>query len=63
MDAQCYERYNSLEDFCSEFGYDLYEERNKATRVYNACERQYNNIIKLFNYEGYEILNAITSQM
>ena len=63
MDAQCYENCNSLEDFADNFGYDLYEERSKATRVFRACERQYNNIIKLFGSDGYEILNCLTYGM
>ena len=63
MDAQCYEQNDSLESFCSAFGYDLYEERSKAEKCYYGCEKQYNNIIKLFGNEGYEILSAITSQM
>ena len=63
MDAQCYENSNSLEDFADNYGYDLYEERGKATRIFRACERQYNNIIKLFGSEGYEVLSAITSNM
>ena len=63
MDAQTYEYYDTLEDFADNTGIDIYEERSKATRIFRACERQYNNIIKLFGSEGYEILSAITSNM
>ena len=59
MDAQCYDNYDNLEDFADNYGYDLYEERSKAKKCFYGCERTYNNIIELFGYEGYEILNAI----
>ena len=59
MDAQCYENYNSLEEFADNFGLDLYEERSKAKKCFEGCRKAYESIIELFSYEGYEILDAI----
>ena len=63
MDAQTYEYYDTLEDFADNTGIDIYEERRKAERIYKACQRTYDNLINTFGSDGYEILNAITSQM
>ena len=63
MDAQTYEYYDTLEDFADNMGIDLYEERRKVERIYKACQRTYDNLINTFGNDGYEILNAITSQM
>lgn len=60
MDAQCYENYDSLEDFADNFGYDLYEERGKAKKCFYGCERAYDNLTELFGMDGYGILNCIT---
>lgn len=63
MDAQCYNNYDTLEDFCSEFGYDLDEEYPKCVRVFGSCKKQYDNITELFGTDGYEILNCLTYGM
>ena len=63
MDAQCYDNYDNLKDFADNFGYDLYEERSKAKKVFYGCERTYDNITELFGTDGYEILNCLTYGM
>lgn len=63
MDAQCYDSYNSLEDFADNMGYDLYEERKKAEKCFYGCERAYDNLTSLFGSDGYEILECITYGM
>jgi hypothetical protein len=63
MDAQCYDNYDNLEDFADNFGYDLYEERGKAKKVFYGCERAYDSITELFGTDGYEILNCLTYGM
>ena len=57
-DAQCVQWNNSFEDFCSEFGYDT--DSRSAERIYNACEKTYNNIQRLFNSDGFDFLSAVT---
>lgn len=54
-DSQCYESARDVEDFASEFGY---EDMAFATKVFNACEKEHDNLIKLFGETGYEILEA-----
>lgn len=43
----------SFEEFCSELGYDLYNEycdgyNMKAKKIYNACQRSYKSAIRVF---------------
>lgn len=61
VDAQSYENSRSLEDFADEFGYDICEssERRKIEKIYNGCEKAYNDIQRVFGYEGYEILSSV----
>lgn len=54
-DAQSYENTDNAEDFAREFGY---EDIAFATKVFNACEKEHDNLIKLFNETGYELLGA-----
>ena len=58
VDAQCYEQSRTFEDFCDNVCYDLEDKR--ARKCYEGCRRTYENIERLFGYEGYEIINAIT---
>ena len=58
VDAQCYEQNRTFEDFCDAICYDLEDKR--ARKCYEGCRRTYENIERLFGYEGYEIINAIT---
>ena len=66
-DAHCYESTGSFEDFCDEFGYDRYTENrygyiviNKdAMRTFNALERTYNAMNRLFTPEQLEKLDEI----
>jgi hypothetical protein len=37
---------NTLEDFCSKFGYDI--DRKKAEKIYNAVKEEYKNVLNLF---------------
>lgn len=59
LDASCYENADSLEDFASEFGYDLWEDRKEAEKAFNGCKTAYESIIRLFGTDGYELLLAI----
>lgn len=58
VDAQCYEQSRTFEDFCDNVCY--YLEDKRARKCYEGCRRTYENIERLFGYEGYEIINAIT---
>ena len=58
VDAQCYEQNRTFEDFCDSVCYDL--EDSRARKCFEGCRRTYENIERLFGYEGYEILNALT---
>ena len=60
LDAEAYDTSASLEDFADDFGYDLYEDRKKTEKIFNACEKQYNNLIKLFGTDGYRVLRELT---
>lgn len=57
MDAQAFDYSRDIEDFCSEFGYDYYEEKSKAERAYNSCARAYAAVNRLFTEEELELLN------
>ena len=50
MDGMAYENCFNLADFMDEFGYD-YEDKDKAQKVYKACERQNNKLHRLFTYD------------
>ena len=66
-DAHCYDTTRSFEDFCDEFGYDRYtenrygdiKENKEAMRAFNACERTYNAMNRLFTPEQIEQLDNI----
>jgi len=55
----CLTKYDpgTLEDFCSEFGYD--EDSRKAYNTYTAVKEEYMNMCSLFNDEELELLNLI----
>ena len=57
----CLEKYDvgTFQDFCNEFGYDEYEERNKTKRIYNLVVRQYENLCRIFTDEQMEMLREI----
>ena len=48
MDAMSFNDASDILDFANEFGYDLYEDAKKVTKVYKACERAYNSLHRLF---------------
>ena len=50
MDSFAYENCYNLADFMDEFGYE-YEDKDKAQKIYKACERQYNKLHRLFTDE------------
>jgi len=43
-DAIGYVNSRNFEDFCSEYGYNIYEERAAARRVYEGCGREYDKL-------------------
>lgn len=45
MDAECVRHGQTLEDFCSEFGYD--SDSKTAERIYNACRDEWAALIRL----------------
>lgn len=47
----------TLEDFCSEFGYD--EDSKKAEKTYNAVKEEYNKVCTIFNDEELTELQEI----
>jgi hypothetical protein len=47
----------SLEDFCSEFGYDV--DSRKAEKIYKAVCKEYQNLCRLFTSEQLEKLAEI----
>lgn len=53
MDAFAYEDNQNVEDFMLEFGY---EDIEQATKIYKACEKQYNKLHRLFTEEEIEEL-------
>ena len=67
-DRSCYLSSRDYEDFCAEFGYEPYEEKNyypyydtntKAMRAYRACQRTSQNLEKLLSSEKLEKLHEI----
>lgn len=59
MDANCYECTQNFSDFCSEFGYDEYEDRAKANRAYKGCKRAYERLNEMFTNEELERLQEL----
>ena len=57
-DAQAVEYCDTLEEFCSEFGYDM--EIDKPNKIYKACQRAYDNLTETFGSDGYDILRDLT---
>ena len=64
-DRLCYLSSRDYEDFCSQFGYEPYEEKNyypyyginaKANRAYRGCQRISENLEKLLTSESLEKL-------
>lgn len=57
-DAQAVDYCDTVEEFCDEFGYDM--EIDKPKKIFNACMRTHDNLIKTFGTDGYEILSDLT---
>ena len=55
----CLQKYDvgTLEDFCSDFGYD--EDSKKAEKIYNAVCKEYENVCKIWSDEEIELLQEI----
>ena len=54
MDSWAYDSCNSIKDFASEFGYDLYDELEEdynleLLRVYSECHKTYDAMKRMFN--------------
>jgi nucleoid-associated protein YejK len=58
-DARSYTYTTSFSDFCSEFGYDEYEDRAKAQRVYKFCMTASMKLEQMFNDKEFEILDKV----
>ena len=67
VDARCYDDTRNFKDFCDEFGYDRYSENRygdirenkQALRAYNACQRTYEALHRLFTSEQIEQLEEV----
>ena len=59
LDAEAYDSTRTLEDYADTFGYDLYEDRKHTEKCFEACQKAYESITRLFGTEGYELLLAI----
>lgn len=59
MDADSYDCYDCIEDFASEFGYDLYtyEDRKQANEVWNGCKRTSKALHRMFTTD--EIMELV----
>ena len=55
----CLQKYDvgTFEDFCSEFGYN--EDSRTAKRIYFAVQRDYKNLLRIFNEDQMEELREI----
>ena len=53
-DACGYADTQNYSEFCEEFGYDEYEDRKFAMKVYNGCRKTYENLVKMFGEDGFE---------
>ena len=58
-DARSYTYTTSFSDFCSEFGYDEYEDRAKAMKVYKSCMNASLKLEQMFNDKEFEILDKV----
>ena len=58
-DARSYTFTTSFSDFCSEFGYDEYEDRAKAMRIYKSCMTASMKLEQMFNSEEFKILDKV----
>lgn len=48
LDASSYEQSQDILDFANEFGYDMYEDKAKVRKIYNACKKTYNRLNTIF---------------
>lgn len=51
LDADSYNYNRDLEGFCREFGYDYYENRKEAMRVFTKCEKAFHALDIMFEPE------------
>jgi hypothetical protein len=58
-DAYAYSNNGDVYDFAEEFGYDPYEEYEKAEKIYNACGKTYDKLRDLLSLEDMEELSEI----
>lgn len=60
-DANCYSCTQNFSDFCSEFGYDEYEDRARARayKAYKSCQKALEKMFELFTPEELEIIDKI----
>lgn len=58
-DANYYEYTQNFSDFCSEFGYDEYEDRAKANRAFKGCKRAYERLNEMFTSEELKRLQEL----
>lgn len=58
-DARSYTFTTGFSDFCSEFGYDWYEDGAKARRVYKSCMNASRKLEQMFNDKEFEILDKV----
>ena len=56
MGARSYQPADNVDDFADEFGY---EKPSEALRVFEAVNKEYDNLCKLFNEKELEMLTEI----
>lgn len=50
----------TFSDYCSELGFDEYEDGNKVRRIYNACRDTFNKLLTIMSEDDiYEILEKV----
>jgi len=56
MDSQSYSSVRSFQEFCDEFGYDIWENQKEAKKAYNGCMRAYEALHNIFSDDELEKL-------
>ena len=56
LDTSSYENCGTIYEFAREFGYKDFKQ---ATKIYNACKKQYEKLNKLFNKQEQEELQEL----
>lgn len=57
IDMDAYDNSDNFQDFCNNFGYDSFEDLQKAKKAYKACKKTSKALTRLFTRAEFEEIN------